>query len=588
MTILDQQAAGTERLAEFIGVARGDAPADLVLRGGKVVNVLSGEVQETSVAIHRGRIAGLGDYEGREIQELEGLFLSPGFIDAHCHIESSMTPPAEYARAVVPRGTTTVVADPHEIANVLGLEGIRFLLESSRHCPLDVFLMAPSCVPASHLETAGAKLEAEDLSPLLRDGRILGLGEMMNYPGVVAGDPGVLAKLELAAGSASANAVRVDGHAPGLTGRALCAYVAAGVQSDHECVTAEEAREKLRLGMHIMIREGSTARNLEALLPVVRPENAGRFSLVTDDVDPVDLSSKGHLDHVLNEAIRLGLDPLVALQMVTVNSARYFGLADRGAIAPGFRADLAVFDDLRRIRVRKVFKDGSLVASEGRMAFYGDHVPSGRVRNTVSLRWDRLEDLSVAASGRTLRVIGVEPGQIVTRSLLMEARVEDGLAVADVKRDILKMAVAERHGRTGQVGIGFVHGFGLKGGALASSVAHDSHNVVVAGVEDDDLRAGFRAVEEMQGGLAVIRDGRAVAQLPLPIAGLMSESPIEAVTRELEGLHAAAGELGCDLPSPFMALSFLALAVIPELKLTDLGLVDVTKFDFVPLFADEA
>lgn len=569
-----------ERLAELIRVARGEAPADLLLRGGRVVNVLSGEVCETSVAIHRGRIAGLGDYEGKETLDLEGLCLSPGFIDAHCHIESSMTPPAEYARAVVPRGTTAVVADPHEIANVLGLEGIRFLLESSRHCPLDVFLMAPSCVPASHLETAGAKLDAEDLSPLLRDGRVLGLGEMMNYPGVVAADPGVLAKLRLAGGGVA------DGHAPGLTGRALCAYAAAGIQSDHECVTAEEAREKLRLGLHVMIREGSTAKNLKALLPVVRPESACRFSLVTDDVDPADLTSKGHLDYVVSEAVRLGLDPVLALQMVTVNPARYFGLRDRGAVAPGYRADLAAFDDLRSVKVRKVFKDGSLVASEGRVAFYGDHVPSGRVRNTVSLRWDRLEDLSVPASGRTLRVIGVEPGQIVTRSLLLEARVKDGRAVSDVERDVLKLAVAERHGRTGQVGLGFVRGFGLKRGALASSVAHDSHNVIAAGVEDEDLRAGFRAVEEMQGGLAAVRDGRPVARLPLPIAGLMSDSPIETVTRDLKALHAAARELGCALESPFMTLSFLALAVIPELKLTDLGLVDVTRFELVPLFAD--
>ncbi|MFQ5691724.1 MAG: adenine deaminase, partial [Nitrospinota bacterium] len=558
----------SEKLAGFIRVARGEVPADVALRGGRVVNVLSGEVYETTVAIHQGRIAGLGDYAGRETVDLEGLYLAPGFIDAHCHIESSMTPPAEYARAVVPRGTTAVVADPHEIANVLGLEGIRFLLESSRHCPLDVFLMAPSCVPASHLETAGARLEAEDLSPLLRDGRVLGVGEMMNYPGVVAGDPGVLDKVLLADGG------RVDGHAPGLSGRDLCAYAAAGVHSDHECVTAEEAREKLRLGLYVMIREGSTAKNLEALLPVVRPENAGRFSLVTDDVDPADLSGKGHLDYVLNRAIGLGLDPMTALQMVTINSARYFGLSDRGAIAPGRRADLAAFDDLRDIKVRKVFKDGSLVASDGRMAFYGDHVPSGRVRNTVSLRWDRLEDLSVPASGRTLRVIGVDPGQIVTRTLLMEARVQDGRAVSDTERDVLKMAVAERHGRTGQVGIGFVHGFGLKRGALASSVAHDSHNVVVAGVEDDDLRTGFRAVEEMQGGLAAVVDGRIAARLPLPIAGLMSDSPIEAVAKELEDLHAAARSLGCALESPFMALSFLALAVIPELKLTDLGLVE--------------
>ncbi len=569
-----------EKLADFIRVARGDKPADLVLRGGKVVDVFSGEIRETGVAVYRGRIAGLGDYEGKETHDLEGRCVSPGFIDAHCHIESSLLPPAEYARAVVPHGTTTVIADPHEIANVLGLEGVRFLLESSRHCPLDVFLMAPSCVPASPLETAGAVLEAEDLFPLLADSRILGLGEMMNFPGVVNGDPGVMAKL-------AGGAAHIDGHAPGLSGRALCAYVAAGIQSDHECVTAEEAREKLGLGLHIMIREGSTARNLEALLPAVRLENAGRFSLVTDDVDPADLSSKGHLDYVVNRAVRFGLDPVLALQMVTINSARCFGLRDRGAIAPGLRADLAVFEDPRDIQVQQVYKEGSLVATGGRMAFYGDHAPAGRVRNTVSLRWDRLEDFSVPAAGKRLRVIGVVPGQIVTRTRVMEARVEAGLVLSDVDRDVLKVAIAERHGRMGHVGFGFVHGFGLKRGALASSVAHDSHNVVAAGVGDEDLRAGFRAVEEMQGGLAAVLDGRPIARLPLPIAGLMSDSPIEVVTAQLETLHAAARDLGCGLDSPFMTLSFLALAVIPELKITDLGLVDVTKFDFVPLFEDE-
>ncbi len=580
MTDLYPESAQAERLADFIRVARGDGPADVVLKGGKVVNVFSGEIQEATVAIYKGRIAGLGDYEGRESRDLGGMYIAPGFIDGHCHIESSMLPPAEYARAVVPRGTTTVIADPHEIANVLGLEGVRFMLESSRHCPIDVYLMAPSCVPASHLETAGATLKAEDLAPLLSDPRVLGIGEVMNFPGVVTGDPGVLAKLALAPGLA------IDGHAPGLSGKELCAYAAAGVHSDHECVTAAEALEKLRLGMHIMIREGSPAKNLKTLLPIVKPENESRVSLVTDDVDPADLAAKGHLDYVLNLAIELGLDPILAIRMVTWNTARHFGLQGRGAVAPGYNADLSIFEDMRDIRVRQVYKDGSLVANDGRMAFYGDHVPSGRIRNTVTLRWDKLEDLSVPAAGKRLRVIGVEPGQIVTSSLEFDARIEDGRAVSEVDRDILKMAVAERHGRTGKVGLGFVHGFGLQRGAMASSVAHDSHNVVVVGVEDEDLRAGFRAVEEMQGGLAVIVDGRPTARVPLQIAGLMSELPIEKVTEELEALHVAVKGIGCPLESPFMTLSFLALAVIPQLKLTDQGLVDVDKFDFVTLFAD--
>ena len=338
MTDLYSESVQAERLADFIRVARGDGPADVVLKGGKVVNVLSGEIQEAAVAIYKGRIAGLGDYEGRESRDLGGMYIAPGFIDGHCHIESSMLPPAEYARAVVPRGTTTVIADPHEIANVLGLEGVRFMLESSRHCPLDVYLMAPSCVPASHLETAGATLEAEDLAPLLSDPRVLGIGEMMNFPGVVTGDSGVLAKLALDAGLA------IDGHAPGLSGKELCAYAAAGIHSDHECVTAAEALEKLRLGMHIMIREGVPGQNLRTLLPIVKPENESRISLVTDDVDPVDLAAKGHLDYVLNLATDLGLEPILAIRMVTWNTARYFGLQDR---VPSRRAITPIFQSSR-------------------------------------------------------------------------------------------------------------------------------------------------------------------------------------------------------------------------------------------------
>lgn len=563
---------------ELIRVARGEAEADLVLRNARVVNVFSGDVYVSDVAIARSLIVGLGEYRARHEIDLDGRFLAPGFIDGHVHIESSMLSVPEFARAVVPHGTTTVIADPHEVANVMGLAGVRYILDTSKYNPLSVYVMVPSSVPATNLETAGASLSAEDIGPLLADKWVIGLGEMMDYPDVLFCDPAALAKIEAAAGRP------IDGHAPGLAGKDLCAYTVAGVASDHECTTVAEAREKLRLGMRIMIREGSTARNLRDLLPLVTPENARRCMFVTDDRHPSDLLQEGHIDHLLRQAVAQGLDPITAIQMATINPAEYFGLHDKGAVAPGRRADLVVFDDLQDIRPDLVFRGGQLVAQGGQVA--PNAVSPVQTPLRGSMNASPLADgaLRVPAAGSRLRVIGASDGQIVTEKLLLAPKVEGGEAVADVERDILKLAVVERHLASGRVGLGFVRGFGLRRGAIAGSVAHDSHNIVILGTNDADMRAALRAVVRMGGGLVAVAGGEVLESVALPIAGLMSNQPLETVAAGLERLLAATHALGSTLHDPFMSLSFLALPVIPALKLTDRGLVDVTQFRFVPLF----
>jgi len=566
-------------LATLIRRARGQEPADLLLANGQVINVFTGEVLQADIAIAGGIIVGLGQgYTARETIDLAGRVVCPGFIDGHLHIESTMLTPYQFARAAVPRGTTAVVCDPHEIANVLGLDGIRYMLGASENLPLTVFAMASSCVPATHLETAGASLSAQDLSTLLDHPRVLGLAEMMNYPGVLLGLPDVLAKLEMA----RRRGLPIDGHAPGLSGRDLQAYVAAGVRSDHECTDPDEAREKLRAGMYLMIREGTTEHNLAELLPVVTPENARRCLLVSDDRHPDDLMDRGHLDYSIRLAVQQGLNPVTAVQMVTLNAAERFRLWDRGAVAPGYRADLAVLDNLEQLTVEQVFSGGVRVARNGQML---PTPPPEAIAAPPSVRvnWDRLS-FQIPARGEQARVIGIVEGQIVTELLTLPIKKENGLAVADPERDLLKLAVIERHAASGNVGLGFVRGLGLKRGALASTVAHDSHNLIVAGASDADMLAAARAVTRMGGGLAAVVDGQTIGQLALPVAGLMSQEPLETVRAGMDGLLAAARDLGSRLHNPFMILSFLALPVIPALKLTDRGLVDVNQFDFVPLF----
>ena len=568
----------TEALLNRIRAARGEIAPDLVLKGGRVINVFTNEIIEADVAIHEGAIVGVGDYDGPEQFDAAGKCLCPGFIDGHIHVESSLLAPVELARAVLTRGTTAIVADPHEIANVLGAKGIRYLLDSSERLPVDFFLMLPSCVPATHLETSGATLSAEDLIAFRNEKRVLGLAEMMNYPGVINGAAPVLEKI-----IAFCDLVK-DGHAPLLSGRDLNAYVAAGIGSDHECTTAEEAMEKLRLGMHIMIREGTQAKNLQALLPIVTPATAARCSLVTDDLHPRDLLRYGHLDRLIDLAVGEGLNPVQAIQMTTINTARYFGLKNLGAIAPGYEADLLVLSSLQPLRVEKVFKRGRKVFDDGAITFDfpGFKTPGGL--SPMNVKPIDEPAFAIPAAGSRIRVIDLVPDQILTKCAILPAPVRAGAVVTDTERDLIKIAVVERHQGTGNIGLGMVRGFGLREGALASSVAHDSHNIICLGCTDGDMLAAVRKVVSLRGGMAVVKDGNVLAALPLPIAGLMSDRPLEQVARGWEALRQAASALGCRLPEPFMALSFLALPVIPELKITDRGLVDVTRFAHVPLF----
>jgi adenine deaminase len=570
-------------LRERIRIASGEGIADLLVMNGRVVNVFSGQIERKDVAIFGGMIIGFGDYRARKVIDVKGDFLCPGLIDGHVHIESSMVTLPQFARVVLPNGTTTVVIDPHEIANVMGLKGIRFMAQSARGLPLNVFIMAPSCVPATSMETSGAVLRATDIKSLLKEPWIIGLAEMMNFPGVIYRDPDVLKKIEQAKGK------RVDGHAPLLSGKGLYAYLSAGIRSDHECTTLKEAKEKMANGMWIMIREGSTARNLKDLLPLVTPKNSRRLLFVTDDRHPKELIEWGHINSMIKTAIHRGVDPILAIRMATLNPAEYFRLDDLGAIAPGYRADIVTFDHLGRFHIKKVFKDGMLVAEEGKMisASVGT-TPFLRniVQGSVRIRAIKKDSFLLRSDQLLAKVIHLIPNQIVTKKVIKKIILRDGVAYPNIKEDILKIVVVERHRATGNIGIGFVQGFGLKKGAIGSSVAHDSHNLVIVGTNDQDILKAVMTMKTMGGGLVAVSEGKVLASLPLPIAGLMTETPVSQINLRLEVLHKAAKSLGCKLPDPFMTLSFLSLPVIPELKLTDKGLVDVNQFKIVPLFGE--
>jgi adenine deaminase len=575
-------------LQRRIQIARGKMPADLVVRNTQLVNVCSGECYDADVAIADGRVVGVGapgdrnGYQGREERDLQGRWLAPGLIDGHMHIESTMMVLAEFARIVTPRGVTAIILDPHEFANVMGVAGIRYVLESGHGLPLTTYVMLSSCVPASSFESPYLALMANDLLPLLEDERVLGLAEMMNIPGVLQGDEQVLAKIV----ATHKHGLVVDGHAPGLSGRDLCAYAAAGVMSDHECTTLEEARQRIRLGMWLMIREGSAARNLDTLLPLVKELHPPRVFFVTDDRDPQDLTTRGHIDSMVRRAIELGLDPVEAVRLASYNTAQYFRLYDRGAIAPGFVADLVVLDDLRTFQVESVYKDGVLVARDGKLLVDLPVVASpAAATGTVHIGNIQEADLRMPGKAGCVEVVGIEPGQITTKHLQEEAPIRNGEIVADPARDLLKLVVIERHHASGRVGLGLVKGFGLQRGALASSVAHDAHNLVIAGVSDGDILKAARALEEMGGGFAVVVDGEVRASVPLPLGGLISPLPAAELVQQLHTLDAIAAALGCTLEHPCMTLSFLSLSVIPALKLTDQGLVDVETFTLLPLQA---
>jgi adenine deaminase len=560
-------------LSRRLAVARGDEPADLVIRGGAVLSVFTREWLQADVAIADGFVAGLGEYEGRETIDASGRYVVPGFIDAHMHLESSKLLVDEFARLVLPFGTTAVVADPHEIANVLGTDGVHWLLDATAELPLDVYFMASSCVPASQFESPRRELTPGDLASLLRRRRVIGLAEMMNFPGVISGAASELAKLELAR--------HVDGHAPGVLGRSLQAYAAAGIRSDHEAYTVEEGRERLRAGLWLLIREGSAARNLQALLPLLAEYGPSRIAFCTDDREPEHIADDGHINSMVRDAVAFGIPAEDALVAATHSPATWHALDEIGAVAPGYRADLLVLPDLERFVPDLVLKAGRPAAGIPQAP-----VPDW-VRHTVRIGAFGPEMFRVPWTGGEARVIGIVPGQIVTDSLVEEPALHAGEALADAGSDLAKIAVVERHLGTGRVGLGFVRGFGLERGAIASTVAHDAHNVVVVGMNDASMAAAVRRLANRGGGIVVVDGADVLAELPLPVAGLLSDAPLEEVVAASRSVVEAAGSLGCRLDSPFQHLAFLALSVIPSLKLTDRGLVDVDRFELVGLAVDE-
>lgn len=569
-------------MGNIINVARGIEKADLVIKNANIVNVLSEEIYKGDIAIVDGIIAGIGEnYSGEKEIDVNGAYVSPSFIDGHVHLESAMMLPKEFASVVLPAGTTTVIIDPHEISNVLGLHGISFMHEAVKNLPMDVFTMLPSCVPATPFETSGFDLNSYDLSLLIDKPWVLGLAEMMNFPGVLNLDNNVMAKLELA----KSKEKRIDGHAPYLSGKDLCAYVASGVKSDHECTTPEEAIERIRLGMYVMIREGTAAKDLDALLPVLKNCNTRKCIFVTDDRHPSDL--KEHINGMVKRAVEAGVDPIKAIQVASLNTAEYFGLQNLGAIAPGYKADLLVLPDLKSFKPDIVMKNGNVIAHNGKLAV---EIPQGEalaVRNSVNVRWITPEDFKISVNepdGKIgVKALEVIPHQLITKSVETEALVEDGNAISNVENDTLKICVIERHRATGNIGKGFVKGFNLKCGAIASTVAHDSHNMIVIGTNDADMYTAAVALIKCKGGKVVVKDGEIISELALPIAGLMSDREFDYVVGKCEELNQAAHSIGCELNDPFMTMGFLSLPVIPELKITDKGVFDTNKFDFIDI-----
>ena len=557
----------------IIAVAAGREKADLVLKNATYVNVFSGELDTCDIAVAEGLIVGMGAYEGHREADMTGKIVLPGFIDAHIHLESSLVTPAEFARAVIPHGTTTVITDPHEITNVMGTDGIDYMLAATEDLPVDVRFMIPSCVPASPMDESGANLDYRDVDSFFDHPRVQGLAEMMNFPGIISGDGATVSKIV----ASQAHHKKIDGHAPGLKGHELNAYISAGVYSDHECADMEDAMAKLKLGQFIMIREGTAARNLEALMPLVQsPKLFDRCMFCTDDKHPSDLLEKGHIDYICREAVRMGADPIQTVQVACLHAARYFLLNNRGAIAPGYLADFAIVEDLQDFNVVTVYKKGKLVYDNGILAdFPSPAIPAHldeQAHNTFHLGVLTAESF---ANSRPRGVIGMIPGQILT--------VDAGYASAvDPDSDILKMAVIERHKNTRHIGIGYLKGYGLKTGAVATSVAHDSHNIICVGANDGDMAVAANRIVENRGGIVVVKDGEILAELPLEIAGLMTDKPLREVNDLLENAKEAAYTLGVGKDiDPFMTLSFMSLPVIPTLRLTTRGVIDVNTQQYI-------
>ena len=568
-------------LENIIKTAKGEEKADLVIKNAQIVNVLSEEIYKADVAIKDGIIAGVGSgYVGEKEIDAAGKYISPSFIDGHVHIESSMLLPSEFAKMVVPSGTTTVVADPHEISNVIGLHGISFMREASKDLPLDVYMMLPSCVPASPYETSGFELNSYDLSMLIDSPWVLGIAEMMNFPGVINLDSEVLSKIKLGLDKRK----RIDGHAPYLSNKDLCAYVAAGVSSDHECTIPDEAIEKLRLGMYIMIREGSAAKDLDALIPVLKECPTRKCIFVTDDRYPWAL--KEHINEMVARVVKNGVLPVKAVQMASLNTAEYFGLKNLGAIAPGYKADMLLLDNLEDFKPQLVIKNGEVVAQNGEMVVDIKEKTLSSLRGTVNIRWLDKDDLKIKAESDTVKAIEVTSGLLVTKAVEAKVNIEDGYAISNIDDDVLKILVIERHKASGNIGKGFVKGFGLKSGAIASTVAHDSHNMIVIGTNDDDMLKAIKELVKSQGGKVIVNNGEVVAKLELPIAGLMSEQSSSEVIQKAKELKQGEKVIGCSLDEPFMTMAFLSLSVIPELKLTDKGLMDVMTGKFTNLFTN--
>ena len=566
-------------MSNIINVARGFEKADLVIKNANIVNVLSEEIHKADIAIKDGIIAGIGEnYSGEKEIDIQGAYVTPSFIDGHVHLESTMMLPSEFAKVALPAGTTTVIIDPHEISNVLGLHGISFMHEAVKNLPLDVYTMLPSCVPATPFETSGFDLNSYDLSLLIDKPWVLGLAEMMNFPGVLNQDNNVMAKLELAKSRGKC----IDGHAPYLHGKDLCAYIASGVKSDHECTTPDEAVEKLRLGMYVMVREGTAAKDLDALMSVLKTCNTRKCIFVTDDRHPADL--KEHINGMVRRAVEAGVDPVKAIQIASLNTAEYFGLKNLGAIAPGYKADLLILPDLKTFKPDLVIKNGVVAAENGKLIAELPENEALAVRNSVNVRWITPEDFRIEANGSKVTALEVIPHQLITKSVVSEVKIEDGNAVSNIDNDTLKICVIERHRATGNIGKGFVKGFNLKCGAIASTVAHDSHNMIVIGTNDADMYAAAVALIKCKGGKVVVKDGEVISELPLPIAGLMSDRNFDYVVNKCEELNKTAHSIGCRIEDPFMTMGFLSLPVIPELKVTDKGVFDTNKFDFIDIF----